>query len=189
MPDSSLCDFDRALAESVVMNLVDGTQINFQFAPRITGESNSMDWRRKAIYSFEPITILASANGRKIKMDWEYVATDNSWTGSRIADNLRNLKSYFFNFVETKYPLVRLKYTYIIPITTDFRMINLNITYGPELIKSGDDYYPLYSKVSIDLELATSLSTGASASGATAEGAFDPKMLTKPLQTVNAQWY
>jgi hypothetical protein len=183
MGDSSLCEYDAALAGSAQLIIVSpvgssfssgaasgqlggaglstNTQnsgIEFQFAPTIVSESNGLNFQKTDLFSHEPLAILATATGRKINVEWEYFATDKNFTGKKIASILRTLKSYFFTFKFIRYPLVKFKYMYVLPVLTDFRMMSCNITYSPEKVNSGGGYYPIWSKVGIELELATTLS-------------------------------
>ena len=186
MSDSSLVPFDKQLAE-VVKFAVDVSgeliDIEFQFAPKITSESNSSKWIEVDSFAIEPIRLHKGASGRKVTIEWEYIATDsNQWNGKTISENLRNLKSYNFKFKPDFYPLVRVKYMHVLPEITDFRMEDVNITYSPELVFSGGDFYPLHTKVIVNLSLATSVNVKDL-------DAEQKKMAVQPLQPVIPEWY
>lgn len=182
MPDSSLTSFDASLADACEMTVLEGGKVKFQFAPRITNESNSSLWLEKDTWSIEPLRIHRGSSGRKLNMEWEYVATDTVFTGSAIASEIRKLKTYFFEFKRARYPVVEVKYTHVIPKKTPFRMRDLQVTYGPELVESGGDNYPLYSKVAIQLELATTVA-------GKAQGQKDKVVVPPLVKSVVPEWY
>jgi hypothetical protein len=115
MPDSSLGSFDSNLASSCVFKTIEGKQLSFQFAPKFTSESNSSRWQEDDIYGIEPLRIFWGAAGRKVNMEWEYIATDIIFTGAKIAQELRDLKAYFFKFKVLEYPIVMVKYMHVLP--------------------------------------------------------------------------
>lgn len=158
MGDSSLVPFDAKLAKSVsyVVKAGGAKMIEFQFAPKILSESNSSRWQESDIFGVEPLRIFWGASGREILVEWEYVATDKQWTATKIAGIVRDLKSYFFEFKQTTYPIVELKYMEVIPTVTKFRLRNADITYSPEIVDNGG-IYPLHTKVATKLQLATSV--------------------------------
>ena len=94
-------------------------------------------------------------------MEWEYLASDPKFTSKKISNELRKLKSYFFEFGKERfnmiYPKIDVKYTEVIPVITPFRLRDLSITYSEELINN-NGWHPLHTKVSPDLELVTLVS-------------------------------
>lgn len=183
MPDSSLIPFDANLANSIsyVVKVGGGSKrISFQFAPKILSETNSSRWMEQDILGIEPLRVFWGATGRTIMIEWEYVATDRTFTGSRIASILRDLKSYFFEFKKTTYPIVEVKYMEVIPIITKFRLRDVNITYSPEIVDNGGQH-PLHTKVSTKLQLATSVGSEAEQEAKLVNGAL--------LPNVPSQWY
>lgn len=181
MPDSSLVPFDAKLARSVSYVVKvggGGKNIEFQFAPKILHESNSSRWQESDIFGVEPLRIFWGATGREIMVEWEYVATDKQWDGTKIAGILRDLKSYFFEFKQTTYPIIELKYMQIIPTVTKFRLRNADITYSPEIV---DGFFPLHTKVSTKLQLATSVGS---------KSEQEAKMKNNALlPNIPAEWY
>lgn len=157
MPDSSLVQFDKDLVNNIQFIVLNNINIQFQFAPKIVSDSNSSKWIEEDILGHEPLAIQAGASARQIVMEWEYVATDNKFTPETISGELRKLKGYFFDFTEAKYPLVHVKFTEVLPVLTPFRMLDINIQHGPEMVGKGNKFYPLYSKCSVTLKMATNL--------------------------------
>jgi len=181
--DYSLTDYDRRLLASCVFTVLpNGATINFQFPPRIISENNDSLWdESQDARSIEPIKVHRGSSGRKLNMEWEYICTDNTWNPTKISETLRLLKAYFFEFNGFFYPLLLIKYTEVIPIPTHFRLMNTQIDYSPEIATSGGSSHPLYTKVNIGLEIATTLNTGMDDSG--------DKLKQEPLRACDPRWY
>lgn len=181
MPDSSLIPFDRGLADLCKFNVLNKGEIKFQFPPRILSESNNSEWESKDAVAIEPIKIHRGSGGRKLSMEWEYLATDQSWTAKDVAKELKNLKRYFFDFELTKYPVCEISYTEVIPELIQFRLMSADITYSPEIVNSGGFYHPIHTKIAVSLELVTRISPGANPGG--------DKVKQKPLKNAEFEWY
>lgn len=178
--DSSLVQVDKDIVESAFLLVNEQYEIAFQFAPHVVREGNASRWKEKDVWGIEPLKIHTGSDGRKISVEWEYIATDSTFTGERIAKECRNLKSYFFEFKQDRYPVVEFVYTQILPDGPKYRLMNVDIAYGPELVKSGSEFYPLHTKVSIAIELATKINLGNQS----------PKVEEEPLPgQVNPKWY
>ena len=197
--DSSLNQFDQNLVNQCSFyNLVGGFKIFFQFPPRILSESNDSRWEEGETRSIEPIRIHTGSGGRKLAMEWDYIATDSTWNAQRIGDMLRALKSYFFLFTVTSnssgflgfgggtnlnggsYPTVQVRYAQVVPVDTQFRLLNLHIDYSPEIIQNPTGFFhPLYTKVHTDLEMATTIN----------DISGTQKMPVSPLSNATWDWY
>ena len=168
--DGSLDRYDQRLTDQCSFKLVlsggssgfgsGGREIYFQFPPKILNESNESLWLPIDVWAIEPVKIHKGSAGRKLTMEWEYLASSEIWTPERIGRELRLLKSYFYEFEDLTYPTVDIIYTQVIPVVTSFRFMNLSVTYSPELFGSGNDIHPLHSKVNTTLELATNIQVG-----------------------------
>jgi len=115
------------------------------------------------------------------------LASSSVWTPSIIAQNLKILKSYFFEFEEKTYPMVQVRYTTQIPVLTDFRLMNVNITYSPEMFGNVKARHPLHTRVNCSLELATDLQVGLKGGQKTAS--IDKKEQQTPLRDAIPAWY
>jgi len=159
--DDSLSPRDKKILDSAVFELYNKQKIEFQFPPKILSDSNQSVWFEVDVWSIEPARIHKGSNGRRIKMEWEYLASDPKFTSKKISNELRKLKSYFFEFGKERfnmiYPKIDVKYTEVIPVITPFRLRDLSITYSEELINN-NGWHPLHTKVSTDLELVTLVS-------------------------------
>ncbi len=184
--DESLDVYDQQLTDSALFFLAlagpNAVQIEFQFPPRLTNESNSAEWETSDLWSIENLKIHKGSSGRKLSLEFEYLASSSIWNPDKISANLRALKSYYYEFQEDKYPLVRLKYSAVVPIMTDFRLMNVNATYSKEIFGLGVSSHPLHTQVVCALELSTNLQGGGS-------HAPDPKQTQYPLIKVEPLWY
>lgn len=185
MADSSLAPVDRQMAVRPSLSVY-GTKVQFQFPPKITSESNNWNVKlSKDLQSYGPLKVLAGMGGRTINVEWEYIATDKIFNGAFIAATLRNLKKYFYEFraagskQNAVHPVVSFQYGAIVPSAVNFRMMNMTITYGIELVIQNSDLFPLYTKVAIVLEMATTLGISSG----------PDKLLVPDLRKVDKQWY
>ena len=186
MADSCLQQVDRKLTKNVVFKIFGSKQIRFQFPPRIITEQNSSSWLEKEIWSIELLRIHRGSIGRRLNMEWEYVATDNVFTPESIALEIRTLKRYFFEFEGIKeYPVVVVKYGQVIPEEMNFRLRDVNVQYSRELMNDGS---PLHSKVNVTLELATKLNVSKEDKDSLSKRAKG-KLNQKPLAAAKPTWY
>lgn len=183
MPDSSLAPFDAQLAAGAVLkNLVNGATIPFQFAPRVTSQSNTSLWLEKDLWSIEPLKIHKGSGGKKLSIEWEYIATDTTFTGAKIAQIIRDLNAYFFEFRRGTYPLVQFSFGEVVPNGPNFRLMQADVSYGPEIAQNGGKAYYVYTKVSASLEMASNLKAPAGGTG-------QPKLTVQPVKSISPQWY
>jgi len=192
MADSMLNEFDTELAmKAMVENRcnADPIRINFQFPPRIVSESNSSNWLSEDVWAIEPIKIHKGSEGRKVTMEWEYIVTNGDWTGEKISKIMINLKKYFFEFTDNIYPTMTIQYTCVFPSPTPFRLASVNITYSPEIVKTGDTYWPLQTKISCNLELCTRVQSDISPRKGKSAKDVEGKMTIKPLELADTGWY
>jgi len=173
MGDSKLIPFDTSLLEKIefVVDLSEDKsrlrEIEFQFPPKIVSDSNAGLWLEVDIWGIEPLRIHKGSAGRKVEVEWEYIATDSIFTPAKINEQIKRLKSYFFEFKRGVMPVVNVTLTKAIEPKVPFRIHDVAITHGPEIIKNGE-YYPLYTKVAMAMSLATTVSV----SGGRSIGSF-----------------
>ncbi len=180
-PNYGLTQFDQKLITKIsfVLNNNQG-KIDFQFVPRITSESNNSLWHEENMAAIEPLKTVMSAGGRKINMEWEYLATDGVWDCARVGNTLRKLKSYFFEFKQKPYPVAIIKYTHVIPENINFRIADVNISYSNEIVEN-NGFHPLHTKVVVSLEMATTINY---------PGTGKPgKLKIEPLKPAVFNWY
>lgn len=175
-----------------------GLVINFQFPPRITGDSKRAEWKEIPIASYEPLAYWMGADARKISLQFEYIVTARSnagtskWAINYINDQLKKLKSYFYTTVTQgidKYPLVRLNlYDYSPKAESGterlgtWRMFDIDIKPDGPILLDGSNSFHLKHVVTTNLALVTANNT---ASGTTTSGAVDTNKIEKDKQNVS----
>lgn len=77
--------------------------IMFQFPPKITSDSKSINWFEKDVKSYEPEAFFMGSKARSIAMKWEYMVYGD-WTPLKIFDQVRRVKkhAYFGNISDAK---------------------------------------------------------------------------------------
>lgn len=163
--DGILAPFDAQVANSVSMVLL-GVQsetgrgdvsVKFQFPPRVTADSKTSNWKSVFQASWEPLKYYWGSESRAITVEAEWMASGSVWTPQAIATQLRDIRGYFYAAkVGGDYPQVRLQIYDIVPSSAPFRLMDFGVSYG-DAIKGGAGIFPLYSKGSFKLELATQI--------------------------------
>lgn len=202
MPGTGLTNFDFQLAGSVIFRIRGRGgglfDVPFQFPPKITNETKTSNWDEQNIASFEPLKIYMGSGPRALTFEAEYIATDDpsigDFTPSNIASILRSVKEYYYaasvsEQTRTAYPAVDLQIYQIVPELASFRMMDLSLSYGEQLVVEsqanefapvdGTEAFPLYSKMTVRLELVT-------------RGSFtdkEAKLETSPLKLMKEVWF
>lgn len=177
--DSSTVTFDDIAASEIVFKVLTRIDVAFQFPPKIITDSNSSSWLEKDIWAIEMLRIHRGSIGRKITTEWEYVATDSQFNATYIAQQLRNLKAYYFAFGRNEYPIIEMQYQEVVPVQINFRLRDHSIQYSREIVENGGRH-PLHTKVTATLEVATTVNISE---------ADKDKVKQKPLIRVNKMWY
>lgn len=195
MADSILAPFDAEVTDSVILKIggkPGSTQIRFQFPPKITSDAKTSNWKSVFQASWEPLKYYWGSEARKVTLEAEWIATGRGlFSGPVIAAQLQAVKRYFYAATVGKgpYPLVLLTAYEIVQGPAPFRLMDYSTSFGPELVKSGGDtgsagFYPLYSKMTLSLELATTVS------GTPGEGVVvkKPKIKVGDLKPLQPKW-
>jgi hypothetical protein len=109
------------------------------------------------IWGIEPLRIHKGSAGRKVEVEWEYIATDTIFTPKKVDEQIKRLKTYFFEFKKGIMPVINVTLTKAIAPKVPFRIHDVAITHGPEIIQNAGEYYPLYTKVALSMSLATTV--------------------------------
>jgi hypothetical protein len=188
MGSYGLIPFDDSMIAEVRFQLTlgkgAGNNIEFQFMPKLKSESNTSTWEESDIWAVEPLKIHKGSGGKKLAMEWEYLASDEIWNCGKVAKTLKNLKTYFFEFTRETYPTAKIIYGTSIPSPTYFRIMDVSITYSDEIIFN-NGMHPLHSRVSVSLELATNVNEPGGKQSSDAEG----KLPVDPLSAAIFDWY
>jgi hypothetical protein len=182
--DSILGQFDQNVTNNVQMTIV-GQPVKFQFPPRVTSDTKTSNWKTIWFPSWEPIKYYWGSEARAITMEAEWMASGSVWTPSAISKQLQDIRAYFYDAkVGGDYPLVRLKIYDIVPSSAPFRLMDFGVSYG-DAIKGGNGIFPLYSKGTFKLELATQVAGKPVPGGASVD---KPKVKVGSLPPIQPEW-
>jgi len=159
-----LSDIDQRAVKDSSIEFVKGRgasatnqKIELQFPPHIVVDGKMGIWLVKDTFSWEPLAIWKGAKSRKITLELEYVVHGfSNWSADRIAENVRQLKGYFYEagggVLDS--PAFKLSIYGIVPSTDlTWRCNGVNIRYSPEMVDNGWGLvWPLHTKASLSLE-------------------------------------
>lgn len=135
---------------------------NIQFPPKLLRDSKSANFKESNAASYEPFKVYSGSNARAISIEFQWVVGGN-FTASKIWDTVNGVKSYFYTgYLGSgleQYPAVIINdfYNYIHDQRTSWRMTNLDISFGEELIGVNNNWLHLHTKMVMSLESATQL--------------------------------
>lgn len=136
--------------------------IKFQFPPKVTSDTKSINWREEDVKSYEPLAFFMGSKARNISLKWEYVVYGNWWDAYDIFDQVRKVKkhAYWGNIgsgggtsyagsASVKAPIVKLVAYMVVPHgdtgamasgtknpvidESSWRLININVRYSDEM--------------------------------------------------------
>lgn len=185
MADTSLTPVDRTLSEMPKIVVPQGggeATIPLQFPPRVTADTKSSKWHVKDTKAYEPYKQYFGAESAALTLELEYIATDSDFTPRKISQITKTIKGYFY-YSDVKsasevYPAIKITdlYGWVVG-TAYFRLMNFSTSFGETLIYeaggTAGNVWPLYTKIILNLELATQI--------APVSGEGDPYQAIKPL--------
>lgn len=142
------------------MDRVSAGLVQFQFPPKVTSDGKRHNWLEKDVYSYEPLALPQSSSPRDISLSFTYIYDDiDGWGWKKIKDNLRNIRGYFYRFVNapdrSEAMLVYLRIWGIAGQSLGkFRMKGCDIKYSETMIipEEGPKFaFPYRSDVTLDL--------------------------------------
>jgi hypothetical protein len=186
--DSILSPFDRSVANGVQMKIA-GEDIKFQFPPKVTGDSKNSNWETIWFPSWEPIKYYWGSEARVITVEAEWMATGSVWTPRAIAGQMRKIREYFYGAKVggSVYPLVKLKIYDIVPSLANFRMMDFSVSFG-DGIAGGAGLFPIYSKGTFKLELATKVTGKVKGTNGEDIDVKEPKVNVANLDPIQPDW-
>lgn len=179
--------FDASLVAGVIFKLdqettglpVDGAitvpgkgagEVPFQFPPRLTGDSKDNRWKSiHDTFAWEPVKMWEGSNARRLTLHAVYVANgatinDVQWTPQNVATTTRAFKQYFYaQPSERVFPAIELVLYDHVPVSSlgnaKFRMMNVNVKPGSEIIQVEGVPFSLRVEIDITLEQTTRIVT------------------------------
>jgi len=131
-----------------------------QFPPKITSDSKAANWQEDARYGFEEYAIWKGATARKINIELNYVMW-GQWDQTKIKDEVRTIKQHLYvsgGSVGDKMPFIYITGWDIVEATAEactWRLMDVSIEYSREMVGTGNDYWPLHTKVMMSCKLFT----------------------------------
>ena len=134
--------------------------LELQFPPKITNDGKQASWQENHYFGYEEYAKWQGAYARKINIELNYVVW-GSWDQGRIASEIRKIKQHLYVSgigVEDKVPFISVSGWKIVDSTgklATFRLMNVGIEYSREYVGSGNDQWPLHTKVNLECKLFT----------------------------------
>lgn len=136
---------------------VAGTNIEFQFPPKVRDNSRDGTWKEERTgVPFEPIFVYEQGNPRKISLEFKYIFDNIDWTVSRIQKQLNLLRKYFVNpsvNIPTAAALVVQVRIWGLGGNTQasYRLQSVGIKHGDTMIGTDQSAFPLLTDVTLQL--------------------------------------
>lgn len=134
--------------------------LDLQFPPKITTDSKQANWQEDHRFGYEEYAKWMGALARKINVELNYVMW-GTWDQTRISDQVRKIKQHLYVSgigVEDKVPFIFISGWKIVEATGKlpaFRLMDVAIEYSREYIGSGNNYWPLHTKINLQCKLFT----------------------------------
>lgn len=173
---------------------IDKDLLRLQFPPKITNDTKQSRWQEDHKCGYEEFAVWYGAYARKINIELNYVVW-GSWDQKNISLEMRKLKGHLYKHggeAFSKVPFVYISGWKIVENSKTgsnhmaaFRLMGINIEYSKEYVGTGNNQWPLHTKVNLECKLITQ---SGSTPGAPKykEDHFDGNIL--PHQAVE-QWY
>jgi hypothetical protein len=126
--DPGLCPFDKKVVNQAVLEIFGsdqkGTNIPFQFPPKVTSDKKDAEFDSKSLMRHEPFKLYKGSSARALTVELEYICSDSkNFNPKKVAQIERDIKSYFYRantgFGEVKskprYPKVRFRAYEVVP--------------------------------------------------------------------------
>jgi len=166
MAKQEYAEWDSNILRNVKMSLVgpavDGgeREIKFQFPPRVMKDGKTASWDEIYQGTFEPFPVYKGSDARLITVQWEYIVDGDPWTVTRVMEEIRQAKAYFYISMaeaQDKFPIINLKLYEYSPSGGTWRGISVNVTPSGPLVGTGSGATVCHLKhqVSIDMKLIT----------------------------------
>ena len=152
---------DKSLAKAVVLRLISGATIEFQFPPRMQSDNRRGEWSEGELPGMEPVAAFATSSAREMTLTWTYIVDGSTWSSSRIAKNVKAIRGYFA-LVRGKTPpgnaLVTKFKMWLIGGTKEIscRIKSVNVKHSDTIVGEAAIAYPLRTDVTIDIRIWTS---------------------------------
>lgn len=135
--------------------------VEFQFPPKVTGDSRRGNWDEKEVMGTEPFAFYKGSSSRMINLQITYICEGGYWNCKKIKQQITLIRGYFQRCagsgVHQDNLVVRLRLWCIGGADfLTFRMKNCDVKYSETMVTAEDDngspvYFPLRTDISIEL--------------------------------------
>jgi len=163
---ANLTQHDTNLANSFYLELKTG-KVEFQFPPKIVSDGRKGNWREFPTRSYEPYAVYTVAGPRVIVIHATWIVeAGSSWSASKIAKQLVNLRAYFMIGWGKDEDLIAKFRCWQIGGTEEqsCRLTDVNIKYSETLVSTGVKTPAPSSMKGIAGSIANSIAKAASTS-------------------------
>ena len=170
---------DQSLAGSFQLICRTGA-VEFQFPPRVVSDGRASNWNENNARGIEPIAVFMGTGPRTISLNIRYIVDGCSWTGSKIAEQVRKMRGH--NVVDgtadNDQLVAEIKMWGIGGGSTmSARIVNVDVKHGEAIVGDGDGAYPLVTDVSLDVRIWS-------------QGGKDPNQIIQKLKSeIPQDWY
>lgn len=152
--------YDKDATEQFKIKIPPAGFLDLQFPPKITTDGKQSNWNEEHRFGYEEFAKWMGAYARKINIELNYVVW-GKWNQKKISDEVRKIKQHLYVSgigVKDKVPFIFISGWKIIPGSGKlpaFRLMGVGIEYSREYVGSGQDYWPLHTKISMECKLFT----------------------------------
>lgn len=155
MPNISI---DDSIKDLFSIELKSGGRVEFQFPPRVAGDSRTANFDEAFIRGTEPNAIFQGSGSRQLTLEWTYIVGHGNWDIAKVADALSTIRSYFYFGIGKQdanaIVLVKLA-SHGAREPMSMRIHDLQIKHGSAYVKDNQEAIPLRSDVSVTLKTWT----------------------------------
>lgn len=153
-----IASHDRALSRSASLRFGDGTNVLFQYPPKVLGDGRKGTWDEPEVRATEPVAIFAASSPRNIVLQITYIYDGMQWGCDTIRQQVNNIRGYFQRIKDqntrNRNLIVYLKLWCIGGLNElSFRMRSCDVKYSETMIMEGDSSsaWPLKTDITLDL--------------------------------------
>ena len=153
--------YDQKAKDHFKIEIPPAKFLDLQFPPKITTDSKQANWQEDMRYGYEEFALWKGALARKINIELNYVMW-GKWNQETISNEVRKIKRHLYVSgigVRDKIPFIFVSGWKIVDSTSSkvaaFRLMNVGIEYSREYVGSGNNYWPLHTKIMLECKLFT----------------------------------
>jgi hypothetical protein len=155
--------YDREARDLFKIDMPKIGKIALQFPPKITSDGKSAFWQEDNRYGYEEFALWLGSSGRAVNIELNYVVW-GSFDQQKIHDEIGKIKRHLYVGAGKLTPFnSKIPFFFIEGWKTidgskkpvPFRLKSVSISYSREYVGSGNNYWPLHTKVDIACKMFT----------------------------------